>query len=350
VNTARTVKHLSVHRIADAELRVVADVEAGVLPLFDLEERVIRRYMRAGHWIHRWVTLFILQDLAPLARQLETLGGSASQPTAPDGMPGRARGVGVRPVICVYDLADLSSCQVYVSEQALREAGLWDDPVALEALLAHEHAHPLSENALTGLSRRLRASLDAPADGAAGASALVRWLTHLADDLVCKAPRELQANELLLRVGWVEALRHLNGRTLASFGRDLVGRGQLAGWLNSEAAQGRMAPGLTGAYLLGADLRQAGMALEIASFVRAGQESPGRRLEAELRAAVLAQLDPQVTALYDLLLSQYRSLRPDCGPDELVAWGQSVAQALADAMATRGLVLGARVSLAPSAQ
>ena len=41
---ARTVKHFSLHRIAGTELRVVADVEDGVLPVIQVEEVVIRGY------------------------------------------------------------------------------------------------------------------------------------------------------------------------------------------------------------------------------------------------------------------------------------------------------------------
>ncbi|MDO9065990.1 MAG: hypothetical protein Q7U96_02780, partial [Chloroflexota bacterium] len=67
---ARTIKHFSLHRIAGTELRVVADVEEGTLPVVQAEETVLRRYVQREAWPHRWVTLFILQDLQPLVRQL----------------------------------------------------------------------------------------------------------------------------------------------------------------------------------------------------------------------------------------------------------------------------------------
>jgi len=60
--TARVVKHLSLHRMAGTELQVVAEVEAGVTKIVEIEETVIRGYAQRGNWPHRWVSLFILQD------------------------------------------------------------------------------------------------------------------------------------------------------------------------------------------------------------------------------------------------------------------------------------------------
>ncbi len=66
----RTIKHFSLHRIEDTELRVVSDVENGVLPVVQVEERVIQGYIQGKAWPHREVTLLILQDMQPLVHQL----------------------------------------------------------------------------------------------------------------------------------------------------------------------------------------------------------------------------------------------------------------------------------------
>ena len=158
---ARTVKHFSLHRIAGTELRVVADVETGVLPVIQVEEAVIRGDAQQGLWPHRWVTLFVLQDLQPLVRYLTPTpslppAGGGSKGESPAFPPGGAAALDYRPVINVYDLADLTGCHVFVNQKAMLREGYWDDALAIQGLLAHEHAHPLAENETTRASRQLR--------------------------------------------------------------------------------------------------------------------------------------------------------------------------------------------------
>ena len=126
----RTVKHFSLHRINATELRVISDIEVGVIPVIESEEAVIRGYAHQGHWPHREVTLFILEDLAPLVRQLRA---GAELP------PGGATALEHRPVVNAYDLADLTACHVFINWQAMEKEGYSDDPVAVQGLLAHEH-------------------------------------------------------------------------------------------------------------------------------------------------------------------------------------------------------------------
>jgi len=355
VSTARPVTHLSLHRIAGTELRVVSDVEAGVLPLSDLEETVIRRYIGLGHWPHRWVTLFLLQDLAPLARQL-TEQNQREAELSTGGLPGSVADPSSRPVVCVYDLADPANCHVFVSQQALSRAGLWGDSLAVQALLAHEHAHPLAENALTRLSRQLRVelALDPQAEGRASstshaAAALISWLDRLVDEFVCYAPRELLANELMLRAGWANALEHLDRCTLSQALQDLRGREQLADLLKRQTDQEGLTPTLAAAHLLSADLRHANLALEVASFARAGQEGIARQLDSDVRSSVLARLDPQVASFYDVLIHHYAGLEAECDSEQLVAWGQAILQSLTGAIAAKGLQLVSRLYLAQGA-
>ena len=350
MSTTRPVTHLSLHRIAGTELRVVGDVETGVLPVIDLEETTVRRYIGLGHWPHRWVTLFILQDLAPLARQLREQNPNEAE-LSTGGLPGGVADMSSRPVVCIYDLTDLANCQVFISQQALSRAELWGDTLAVQALLAHEHAHPLTENALTRLSRQLRAELalapqfEAQAfSSSPAATSLVSWLGRLVDEFVRYAPRELLANELVLRAGWTDALAHLDRRTLSLALQDLRGREQLANLLKQQVEQEGLTPTLAAAHLLSADLRHANLALEVASFARAGQESVARQLDGDVRS-FLAQLDPQVVSFYTFLIDQYMDLEIEYGPEQLVAWGQAILQALTGAITAKGLQLASRLYL-----
>ena len=90
----RTVKHFSLHRIAGTELRVISDIEGGAPPVIEAEEAVIRGYIQQGSWPHREATLFILEDLEPLVRQLQA---GADLP------PGGAAALEYRPVVNAYD-------------------------------------------------------------------------------------------------------------------------------------------------------------------------------------------------------------------------------------------------------
>ena len=85
---ARRVKHFGLHHVAETELRVVADVEEGVLRVIQIEEAVIRGYAQQASWPHHWVTLFVLQDLQPLARQLRRLASPGAEGEPLDGAEG----------------------------------------------------------------------------------------------------------------------------------------------------------------------------------------------------------------------------------------------------------------------
>ena len=74
---SRVLKHLAVHKVADTELQVVSDLESGVQAIVCLEKEVIERYTQDPEWQHGVITLFVLQDLEPLIRQLSR-GVSAS--------------------------------------------------------------------------------------------------------------------------------------------------------------------------------------------------------------------------------------------------------------------------------
>jgi hypothetical protein len=361
---ARTVKHFSLHRIAGTELRVVADVEAGVLPVIQGEEEVIRGYASqetrflgengfpSRRWPHRWVTLFVLQDLQPLVRQLTSTpplalagGGSPALP------PGGAAALDQRPVVNIYDLADPAGCHVFVNRRAMVKEGYWNDILAIQGLLAHEHAHPLAENETTRTSRQLRFSIFdcrlpiAPSQIENRKSAIENLLTLLAEKLCLYAPRELFANEMTIRSGFGEALLHLDRRTMASASRNVAGREDLQQQLQQEVASGNLALQGADLLLLIGDLKgYLDLALEIAPFYRTGRQSDAQELEAVLETEVFPHLEPEVQRAYTALREQYITLHADLTPPELMAWGEGVLNILAEALAEKRLEITYRLS------
>jgi len=346
---ARTVKHFSLHRVAGTELRVVADVETGVLPVIQVEEAVIRGYTQQGIWSHRWVTLLVLQDLQPLVRQL----ASTPPPWPPkvEGNGGLTAALDHRPVVNVYDLADPAGCHVFVNRQAMVKESYWDDPVAIRGLLAHEHAHPLAENKVTRASRQLKLVLSPQSEVLSLQSSDLGLrtkdlLTLLADKLCLYAPREVFANEVTIRSGFGEALLHLDRHNVANASRSVAGRKDLCQQLQQEVTRQNLTPKAADLLLLIGDLKgYLDLALEVAPFYRTGRESDAQELEAVLEAEVFPHLEPQVPRAYTTLREQYIALRADLTPPELMAWGEGVLNILAEALAEKGLTLRYRLQI-----
>ncbi len=339
----RTVKHFTLHRIAGTELRVISDVESGVIPVIRIEEEVIEKYARSPQWRQEVVTLFILRDLEPLVRQLSR---TADLP------PGGLDGLPHRPIVNLYDLKNPVSCHVFINQGAMEKEGYWDDQEAIMALLAHEHAHPLAENETTRISRRLRLaisdsrfpvgdfSIENPK------SKVENLLTLLADKLCLYAPRELFANEVTIRSGFGKALLHLDRRALANASRSVAGREDLRQQLQREVASSNLTPQGGNLLLLIGDLKgYLDLALEVAPFYRTGQESEAQEMEAVLEAEVFPHLEPAVHRAYTALRKQYVALRPDLTPLELMAWGEGVLSLLAEALAEKGLTLRYRLQI-----
>ena len=333
----RTVKHFGLHRIDSTELRVISDIEVGVLPVIEAEETVIRGYARQGPWPHREVTLFILQDLQPLVRQLRA---GAELP------PGGAAALEHRPVVNAYDLADLTACHVFINWQAMEKEGYADDPVTVQGLLAHEHAHPLAENETTRASRSLQVELSVEQLPNGGLwtqdrqDNIHRLLVVLAEKLAVYAPREVFANEMTIRSGFGEALLHLDERTIANAQRSVAGREDLQAQLLEEVARETLTPTGANLLLLIGDLRgYLDLALETAPFYRTGREAEARRLERGLEDEVFPHLEPEVPGTYTRLREQYVALDADLTPAELVTWGEEVLAGLAEILAERELIV-----------
>jgi len=339
---ARTVRNFSLYRVVDTELRIVSDVETGTLPVIQTEESVIRGYIGQKNWPHRWVSLFILQDLQPLIRQLHGGGDIPAGGTA---------AMDERLVVNVYDLADLAGCHVFVNQQAMVKAGCWDDPLAIQGLLAHEHAHPISENKTTQSSRRLRVELtleQPPAEAGRevrkpqGAverqDRIRRLLTLLADELCLYAPREIFANEMTLRSGFGEALLYLDRRNVANASRSVAGRADLRRQLQQEVTEGNLSAATADALLLIGDLRgYLNFALEVAPFQRIGRASDARELETVLETNVFPHLEPEASQAYAALQRQYVALRADLTVPELMTWGREVLDILTEVLARKNL-------------
>ena len=339
---ARTVKHFSLHRIAGTELRVVSDVESGVIPFIQIEEEVIGRYAESSRWRQEVITLFILRDLEPLTRQLSQAAGLP---------PGGLDGLPHRPIVNLYDLKNPVSCHVFINQGAMEKEGYWNDQDAIMALLAHEHAHPLAENETTQTSRRLDVVLSPQSQVLSLQSSDLglrtkNLLTLLADKLCLYAPRELFANEMTIRSGFGEALLHLDRCTLANASRGVAGREELRQQLQQEVASGNLTPQGSDLLLLIGDLKgYLDLALEIAPFYRTGREGNAQELEATLEAEVFPHLEPEVGRAYSALREQYIALRADLTQPELMAWGEEVLNILAEALAEKGLILRYRLQI-----
>ena len=342
---ARTVKHFSLHRIAGTELRVVSDVESGVIPFIQIEEEVIGRYARSPRWRQEVITLFILRDLEPLTRQLSQAAGLP---------PGGLDGLPHRPIVNLYDLKNPISCHIFINQGAMEKEGYWSDQDAIMALLAHEHAHPLAENETTRTSRQLNVVLSPQSKVLSLQSSDLglrtkNLLTLLADKLCLYAPRELFANEMTIRSGFGEVLLHLDRCTLANASRSVAGREELCRQLQQEVASGNLTPQGADLLLLIGDLKgYLDLALEVAPFYRTGQEGNAQELEAALEAEVFPHLEPEVHRAYSALRDQYIALRADLTPPELMAWGEGVLNILTGALAEKGLALQYRLQMADS--
>jgi hypothetical protein len=335
MSTSRPVKHLQIHRIGPTELRVVSDVDAGVLGIVEREEAVIRGFQRRGGWPHRQVGLFILRDLQPLVRQIR----AGWLP------PGGAGALDTRTVVNLFDLANPGACTVYVNRQAMVAEGYWDDPLAVEGLLAHEHAHPLAEGPATRASRALAIEL-APAGGGApaGGARLAAVVAGLLEQLCLYAPRELVTNELAIAAGFEAGMLHLNRRNVANACRSVAGREQLREVLLQDVARGARSEAEVGLLLLAGDLdAHLKLAIETAPFARAGSPGAARELEETLERDLFPRLEPQVAPAFAALRRLYAELPAETAVDGLREWAAQVAEVVLAALREQGLTLSCTI-------
>ena len=343
---AKHSRQVALHRIGLTELRVLSDVESDLAPLIEVEEEVIEKYAASPRWRQETVTLFVLRDLGPLIRQLSP---DAALP------PGGLGGLNQKPIVNVYDVNNPRSCHIFVNQSAMLKEGYWGDGELMEGLLAHEHAHPLSECETTRSARRLRADLSteaarplfAPEERDPGWRTKVeRLLILLVDKLCLYAPREIFANDLTLASGFLAALLHLDKKNLANAIAGLRSRGQLQQMLQQEVEKGSLTPAGANLLLTIGDMKgYLDLALETAPLYRQNRTVEARELEELVFVEVLPHLEPQVADAYAKLRDAYVELPEDASPDTLRQWGEALIRILAEVLHEKGLQLGCQLSV-----
>lgn len=319
---SNAIEHFSRYRVENTTLQVMADLQRDLDRLIHAEESVIRHYVGLGDWPHKWVNMFVLEDLQPLVAQIKG-ATNLSSVIADD--------IDRRPMINVYDAADLTECAVFVNRGALERDGTWRDDLALRALLAHEHAHPLAENETVRLAREL--SVEVAVDDQAAKATIGAVLQLLADRLCVHAPQEVFTNEIAIRAGFADALFHLDQGVIDSARLSLRQRPSLVRGLKQQALRQKLSAGEAAALLLVGDLQaHLVVALEIAPFLRAGHREQAQALEAALIDGVLSHLDPAARRLYDELRDHYLQLRTNMTAAQLQAWIGAALDCLADVL------------------
>ncbi len=344
----RLLEHVSLHRVGGTELRVVSDMDSGVGPFVEVETEVIEQYAAGPLWQQETVTLFVLRDLEPLIRQLSQ---DAALP------PGGLAGLGERPIVNVYDINNPGSCHIFVNQKSMEKEGYWGDREAERGLLAHEHAHPLSECETTRSARRLKMGIStdslrplfgAGAQGQEWPIKVDRLLEVTVDKLGLYAPREIFANDLTIESGFSGSLLHLNRKNLRNAGESVRSRGALQRSLGEEVEKG----GLTGAgaelLLTIADMKgYLDLALETAPFYRQNRVAEAQGLEETLLSQVMPFLAPPVAKAYAKLRDAYVGLPEDASPEALKQWMGSLVSMLAEVLSRKGLRLECRLSVVP---
>ncbi len=336
---SNAIEHFSRTRVENTTLQVIADTQRNLDRLIREEERVIRHFIRFGTWPHKSVNMFVFENLQPLVAQIKSAAVLCSV-VADD--------IDRRPMVNIYDAADLAECTVFVNRRALENEGVWNDAISLRALLAHEHSHPLAENATVRAAREL--SVEVAAASGTPPKAIVEVLHLLADRLCVHSPQEVFANEIAIRAGFGDALFHLDMGVVERARFGVAKRASLVRDLEKRAKDGKLTAVQVAALLLVGDLQAyLGFALETAPFLRAGHRQQAQALEAALIEGVLCHLDPAALPLYEKFRDHYLQLRTDFTLAEMKIWIRAALGFLADAIQERRLQLRFSLVLTPSA-
>ena len=68
---SNAIEHFSRYRVNGTTLQVMADLQRDLDRLIREEQTVIRHYARFGHWPHKWINMFVFEDLQPLVAQIK---------------------------------------------------------------------------------------------------------------------------------------------------------------------------------------------------------------------------------------------------------------------------------------
>jgi hypothetical protein len=339
------IEHFSRCRVENTTLQVMADMQRGLDRLIHEEQSVIRRYVRLGNWPHKWVNMFVLEDLQPLVSQIK--GATALSSVV-------ANDIDRRPMVNVYDAADLAECAVFVNRSALKREAVWNDEVALRAMLAHEHGHPLAENDTVRAARAL--AVEVVAEKRASKTTIGPVLQLLADRLCVHAPQEVFANEVAIRADFADALFHLDNSVIDKAKRGVSRRPSLVQNLEQQAAECKLSAEQAAGLLLVGDLQaHLPFALETAPFLRAGRRRHAEALEAALIDRVLIHLDPAALRLYGKFRDHYLELGTNLTAAQTKDWSGVALGFLGEALRERSLetkftLVPARSAQAPAEQ
>jgi hypothetical protein len=344
---ARAVPQVLRHRSTSTKLQVVCDSAAGLEEFAAIERKVIGGFERHGFWPHKQVNLFVFETLQPLVEQIKQATAPARGRPRP-GVLAKARAEASRhieeldrkPMVHIYNLANLAECSIFVNRRRMIALGLWDDEQALEGLLAHEHAHPLAENSTTRAARGLKASVEAE-DLPEGLETQEKHLHHsvetIVGELCLHAPHEVLANELAVRAGFGEALLHLNRMSLTGGRAGIAEHAALKAKLTAEVKAGRQSKkGMALVLAMASIEAHVRMALESAAFTRAGDPARARALDGLMEEEVFKHVEPEAGALYHHYCARYATLKPDLDADGVRAWMQESSTPLTDALRKRG--------------
>jgi hypothetical protein len=349
----RTVKHFSLHRIAHTELRVVSDVEAGVIPLIRAEEQVLVKYVQSPQWRQQVVTLFVLRDLEPLIGQL-------SQKSALP--PGGLSGLQYRPTLNVYDLANPIACHIFINQGAMEKEDYWDDYEAIKALLAHEHGHPLAECETTRAARHIEITVHtrdtvnlfrrgAPREKIREWQDKIERLVNVVVEKLCVyGPREVFANDVALQTGFADALFYLDAENVRKAAASIEARQTLLERLHGEMETGQvLTEHAVGLLMAMADIKgYLDLAMEMASFYRQGKQSEAEKLEGLFMRDVITHLEPEVGEAYQALRENYVGFPTDLTPQQLTLREKQLLPILDRALRVKGLALDYRVEVSPT--
>lgn len=314
-------KEFSEFFVGPARLRVISDGAADIATMVEAEKRVIHAFADRDLWRHEAVTLFILENLAPLVGQLRQLHGLTDQ---------QAEQLPQRPMVNLYDLRNPRECFIFINLQVMSSEGYWNDALTAEGLLAHEHAHPVGECPATAAARPLRVTADTPAMA-------MPLLTQLGETLSTGALSELFANDICIANGFDAALAHICGKTIDRAVANLAQRPELVRRLAAAGSSGTWDAHHERLLLLLADAQAAlPFSLEISPFFRTGQTRSGAALEDALRGNLLARMEPEVremfAAIHDLFLKPHR----DWDAPQVESWCREVLAMLSTAFSRSG--------------
>ncbi len=295
--------------VKNTTLKIMAGAGENLSRLVREEEAVIRNYARQVKWPHKSVTMFVCDDFQLHVSEIEE--ATMTSLAADD--------IDHRPIINVYSGTELADCMVFINRLVLEREGIWDDPVALRALLAHEHGHALAENETVHAARSL--SVQVITECEQKNKAVIGMLRLLANHLCVRAPHEVFAREIAIRAGFGDSLLHLNRTAVERASLRVSKRKSLALGLDKQVADSKLSAAERLALLLVGDLHALSeSALETAPLLRAKHRQAAEALETALISGVLSHLDPAALGLYRNFRDHYLQLRPDLPPEETQHW------------------------------